>query len=427
MTALTSLTLSEQPSAPAAPPPVKVLKCTSTAEFLAALPVLTGFTDQHSLFIVLFQGRRGGNVLRMDLPETQSRSDIQSLLDGVVALMEETGAGDQGPAIVLTTSQRFADTVGAPWGRLAHQLKRRFHREGWQLRELAVIAGDGWCGLLGGTAGVKRPLSEITESPFAVAAQKRGAALTPLSSVGELPKPDPVRAIAVATHLTALQQRSGLRSAAPGETPSNNWIRTTTTLADDCFGAPLHSAQEFQGSSSQKRLSPKKLARFIDANQTQSKWLILVLTALTRAEFVVSVVLESGADRFADIRATQAPRTVCGTREAWSIQHLLFSLSHEMPERKKLRGAVRVLEDAISHSPREMRPPLFAFLAWAWWMLGMQSVASRMVTYSLEVEPNHELSLMMQSLIANPPVAHLHRLRAEFDQAGMNHSTEPHL
>lgn len=416
MTTSTSLATTEPDSVPPGTPPAEILRCSTTADFLAALPLLTGFTDENSLFIVLFQGRRGGNVLRMDLPETQSRRDIQVLLDGIIALMNETGAGEQGPAIVLTTSQRFADTVGPPWGRLAHQLKRRFHREGWRLRELAVIAEDGWCGLLSESKGIRRPLSEIAESKFATSTPKRGRLLKPLSSIGALPDPDPARTAAVAAHLNALQQRRELRGLAPGENYSTNWIRKTSGLAEDCFGAPRPSSQDSQDASSQKLLSTKRLARFIDATQSQTPWLVLVLTALTRAEFVVSVALESGLDRFTDIRVRDASRAVRGTRAAWSIQHLLYSLSHELPDRAKLRSAVNVLNDAIAHAPRTMSPPLFAFLAWAWWMLGMQSVATRMIARSLEVQPDHELSLMIQDLIAHPPAAHLHRLRAEFDQ-----------
>lgn len=415
MTTSTSLVPTEHASVPPSTPPAEILRCSTTADFLAALPLLTGFTDENSLFIVLFQGRRGGNVLRMDLPETQSRRDIQVLLDGIIALMNETGAGEQSPAIVLTTSQRFAETVGPPWGRLAHQLKRRFHREGWRLRELAVIAEDGWCGLLSDKCPW-RPLSEIAESKFASSAQRRGTLLKPLSSIGTLPDPDPTRIVAVSAQLNALQQRRELHGLAPGENYSSNWIRKTSGLAESCFGAPRLSDQGPQDASSQKLLSTKRLARFIDAAQSQTPWLVLVLTALTRAEFVVTVALESGLDRFTEIRVRDASGAVRGSREAWSIQHLLHSLSHELPDRAKLRSAVSVLNDAIAHAPRTMTPPLFAFLAWAWWMLGMQSVATRMIARSLEVQPDHELSLMTQDLIAHPPAAHLHRLRAEFDR-----------
>lgn len=416
MTTSISLTDSERASVPPGTPPAEVLRCSTTADFLAALPLLTGFTDENSLFIVLFQGRRGGNVLRMDLPETQSRRDIHALLDGIIALMNETGAGEQGPAIVVTTSQRFAETSGPPWGRLAHQLKRRFHHEGWRLRELAIVADDGWCGLLDDHDGARRPLSEISESKFATSTQRRGSIFTPLSSIGELPLPDPTRTVAVAAHLKTLQQRRELRGLAPGEIYSSNWIRKLTGLAEACFSVTRPSSDGPKKVSSLELLSTKQLAQFVDAAQSQTTWLIFVLTALTRAEFVVSVALETGIDRLTNIRVRDASRAVHGTRESWSIQHLLHSLSHELPDREKLRSAVRVLNDAIAHAPRTMSPPLFAFLAWAWWMLGMQSVAARMIARSLEVQPDHELSLMTRDLIAHPPAAHLRRLRAEFDQ-----------
>ncbi len=418
MTASLSLTASDRSSPRAGESPVETLRCTSTADFLAALPLLTGFTDQNSLFIVLFQGRRGGNVLRMELPETQSPNEVGVLLDGITTLLKDTGAGAEGPAVVIATSQTFEDSVGPPWGRLVHQLKRRFHREGWKLRELAVIADDGWCGLLGSNAGARRPLSEITESEFATSARSKGSRPRPLSSIGDLPEPDLARAHTVAKFLKEFQQRQDLRGATGPADHSINLIRNTAGLADHCFGTTGPAAHASQSPRPLRKLPARQLAHFISAAQSQTPWLVLVLTALTRAEFVVSVALDSGVDRLTDIRIDDVPGAVRGTRESWSIQHLLSSLSHELPEREKLRAAVRVLEDGIAHAPREMSPPLFAFLAWAWWMLGMQSVATRAVTQSLEVQNDHELTLMVQRLIQSPPVAHLHRLRAEFDHAG---------
>lgn len=104
-------------------------------------------------------------------------------------------------------------------------------------------------------------------------------------------------------------------------------------------------------------------------------------------------------------------------RNAWSIEQLLLSLSHEMPRRQKLRAAVTAMEDAVVHAPEDHRPALFALLAWAWWTLGMQSVAARMVAQALAIDPSHELTLMMQRLCENPPAAHLHRIRSEYADA----------
>lgn len=403
------------PNLTSSAPPPETLRCSGTADFLAALPLLTGFTDQNSIFLVLFQGSRGGSVLRMKLPETQAPHEISQLLDGVIALLHDTGAGPAGPAIVIATSQQFSDTIGAPWGRLSHQLKRRFRREGWSLRELAVIAGDGWCGMLGNDAGRPRPLSEITESEFAHAVRARVPAPRSLASIGALPHTDAARAKAVAQYLDTLKPYDALSGHTFRADHSTKWLRKTAALAERCYNTTAAHTPHSAPSAPSAPLRANTLARFISAAQSHTPWLVLVLTAMTRAEFVVSVALETSIDRLTDIRIDHEPEATPGTRDGWSIEHLLCSLAHELPERAKLRSVVHVLEDAIAHSPDHMRPPLLAFHAWAWWMLGMQSVAARSIAQSLALLNDHKLTRMVQRLIDNPPAGHLHRLRTEFD------------
>lgn len=420
----------------------ETLRCKTTADFLAALPLLAGFSAEDSLFLVLFQGRRGGDVLRIDLPDPDSRHDTEMLLDGVMALLSETGAGPDGPAIVLTTSLQFGDQSEAPWARVAHQFKRRFRRRGWPLRELAVVADDGWCTMLGGSSGKRRHLDEIAASEFA--AESREARSRSLASIGALPAVDAARAEAVAKHVRELEQRARSRSAHPAAEISSSrlalWIKQVTTIADRCFGAAFIESEAYglrlPGPSGP--LTPRLLAKLIDAAQKPPSWLALVLTALTRAEFVTTVSDECGEQLFGDIRVGDirlddrnehtvseppsdpelgAGNTTPLHRNAWSIEQLLLSLSHEMPRRQKLRAAVTAMEDAVVHAPEDHRPALFALLAWAWWTLGMQSVAARMVAQALAIDPSHELTLMMQRLCENPPAAHLHRIRSEYADA----------
>src|SRR5690606_7463560 len=46
----------------------EIIKCRTTADFLAALPLLVGFTATNSIFIVLFSGKAAGRTIRLDLP-----------------------------------------------------------------------------------------------------------------------------------------------------------------------------------------------------------------------------------------------------------------------------------------------------------------------------------------------------------------------
>lgn len=420
----------------------QVLRCENTADFLAALPTLTGFTAENSLFVVCFQGDRGGNVMRINLPDSDDPSTTKDFLDFIVSLLRQTGAGKEGPAAVITTSLSFAAAPPIPRGRLARQLKRCFQREGWRLRELAVVASDGWCGLLHDSTGIARPLSEIEQSPVSMRVKDRAQPIMNLASVGELPEADPGRTESVEFHLKQLHQRrlagsTHPASSMPREDRALLNIRQAARIADVCFAAPPRggtgpavtvparraaparpsegtmAAEPHKGHQTPERL----LAKLIDAVQTQTGWLVCVLTALTRAEFVVDMAHETGADRFTDIHVERLPGTRLGAREGWNIRHLLTSLAHEMPPREKLRRVIAVTEDAIAHAPGEFQPPLFAMLAWAWWAIGMQSVATRIVARGLSTAPTHELLLMVQQLCEAPPSAHLLGLREEIARA----------
>src|SRR5690606_38831373 len=137
---------------------------------------------------------------------------------------------------------------------------------------------------------------------------------------------------------------------------SHDWLRRTTWLAGNCFRFPHPTPRRSHRVSQRGMLPATRHAQLIDTAQDHPPRLLPVLTALTRSEFVVDVALESGLDKYTDIRISNVPGATHGTRESWSIEHLLFSLSHELPEREKLRAVVVVLEDAIVHAPRELRP-----------------------------------------------------------------------
>ncbi|MCA0380065.1 MAG: DUF4192 domain-containing protein [Actinobacteria bacterium] len=410
-------------------PPPEILRCSSTADFLAALPSLAGFTAENSLFVVCFQGNRGGNVIRIDLPDSDAPKVATGFLDCVVSLLHDTGAGAERPALAITTTLSFAESGAVPRGRLAHQIKRRFRREGWQLRELAVIASDGWCGLLGESGGRARPLSEIEQSPIAAKARRRDRSYGDLAMVGTLPQADPARTAAVQNQLRTITQRQS-DDEAHGATAQVNRvllrISRAASVADTCLRAvhqtalaspestaSLHAAKKHQ----RRRVPARLLAKFIDSAQQQQGWLVCVLTVLTRAEFVVEMVHDTGAERFAEIALESVPDSPPGPHDAWSIRHLLTSLSYEMPPRERLRSAIAVTEDAIVHAPAETRPALYALLAWAWWALGMQSVAARIVGDGLALAPKHKLLVMVQQLSETPPAAHLIDLREQFANA----------
>lgn len=416
------------PVTPLDPPPrPDVLRCESTADFLAALPFVTGFTDGNSLFVVLFLGRRAGDVLRVDLPP-QGDARVERFLDGLVSLIRDTGAGAGAPAFVFMTSQRFDEQQTVPCIGLARRLQRRLRDEGWAPRELAVVAADGWCGLLADGPLRARPLSEISQHPLAVRARGLHGAPLPLDEVGRLPVVDPQRAAAVQRHLIEFERRRLTPSAHPAGASARSFsvrMLGASRVAQACLD---HWDEDRASDRTREPLEPRLLARLIDAAQSSDLWLVLALTVLTRLRFVEMLAEQSAAELLHELPVSATgsdsgengagrPDGGSGGPAAWSIEQLLLSLSHELPETRKLRRAIRVLEQAASHAPQDRRPCLLALLAWAWWVRGMQSVSQRLIAQALEIDGDHELTLMVRRLSAAPPVSHLRRLRTTFDAA----------
>lgn len=383
----------------------KVLRCTSTADFLAALPFLTGFTAQDSLFIVIFRGKRGTDAVRIDLPDERRAAETANFLSCLIDMLRDTGAGPASPALVITSSQRFNEAGEAPHGGLARRIIRRVRREGWSLRECAIVAADGWFPLLGGTPEGRRSLSEISASPIAAQTSALGLQSRPLESLWTLPAADPTRTAAVATRLQELQGRAHVAASSvlPGSSGSAarvSHMPGIARVAKACFDA---------GADEDPDLDARLLARLIDAAQTPQCWLVLALTALTRVELVEALIDGDEGEVLARIGVSGdggEPHSA-----TWSIAQLLNALAHDCPEPAKLRAAVAACAQAAAHASERMRPGLLSLMAWAWWMLGLQSASQQLVKQSLAIEPGHDLTRMVQCLAQTPPASRLEQLK----------------
>lgn len=393
-----------------------VLRCSGTADFLAALPALTGFTAENSLFAVLFSGRRANRAIRFDLPDPGDTGAVERLLDGVSGLLRTTGAGREGPAFVITSTRSFSEAGGPPWRELARRLRRRMRQEGWALRDLAVIAPDGWAGLMGrGDSGRRRPLSEISASPIAAVTTAAGVEeAAPLSELGRLPDPDPRRAAAILAQLAELDRRGSARTAE--EVPARSAGAADTSSASSATGATgatgANSAPPwaygvvrvargcFENSGPP---DPRLAARLIRASERGDHWLLLLLATMSRAESLIEIIESVGRDRFVDVPVDIDAGSEPGPELGWSLRRLLHALASMRPDLADLKRAVDVLSDAAAHAPVARRPGLLALLAWAWWMRGMGSVAARVIDEAAEIDADHELLRMMRRLTAGPP------------------------
>lgn len=384
----------------------EVIRCRSTADFLAALPQLTGFTAPDSIFVVFFSGRRAGRAMRVDLPASDRPSDSLGLLDLICDALHDLGSVQgvvSDPAVVISSGQTFAAAGGPPWRKLATRLERRLRREGIRLRELCCIAPDGWVSYRDPEAPpAGRPLSEIDESPIALEARLRGETRPPLSQLGAVPDPDPEKRAAVAA---ALEEIPPFESS--GAAPSDFVARLAEHLRHPppagAYGWMTDTAEVVRALRDEDHpLEPSMTARLIRCAQHPDRWLLLALGILTRPEFPEELAREMGPAQFAgvpvDLDAGPAP----SRRAGWSVRRILTSISPDFTGFERIPEIRRRLLAAVSEAPDELRAGLLALSAWVWWLGGTQSVAHRQALEAVALDPDSALARMAERMVSYP-------------------------
>lgn len=399
--------------------PSRVITCHGTADFLAALPQLTGFTAQGSLFVVLFAEARAGRAVRMDLPEPDDPRTTAQLLELVVDILRTSGAvGRSGsaPAIVISSAHTFAAAGGVPWVRLARRIERRLRRERIGIRELCCLAPDGWASYLEpDPPSAGHPLSDIATSPVALEASVHGPPVPRLSELGAIPTPDGRRARAVDRALAALTPvpAPAHMPAAPSPGSDSDVDSATESLPSPGAGPGLRGydvPQWFHDTATATRalrsegpgLSAAATAAVIHAAAHPDRWLLIALGILTRPEFPAELARDMSARPFTDVAVDLDADPQTAARPGWSIRRVLASICPEFTDHARLHTIRTRLLTVISESPAPERPALLALSAWVWWLGGNQTVAQRHVRAALDEAPEHELARMVDRIVRVP-------------------------
>lgn len=417
-----------------------VVRCQGTADFLAALPHLTGFTATDSIFIVCFDGSRSGQAVRADLPARDSPSDTLALLDFISGLSRDisTARGTRcALAIVIATSERFADSpYSPPQQRLARRIERRLRRERVPVQELCVLAADAWVSFFDSRAPREgRPLSEIAESPVTHEARSHGAEPSDLAHLGIIPEPDPDLADAVGAALDrVLPHDFPVSTGVPPHLPETGnlteyaleWMTETSAVT-----RWLLESAEFDADAD-------AVARLIRATAHPGRWFVLALGLITRPEFPVELGREHPLGNFIgipielDVDLGIAPasrpqpsaasaagwvgrcahgepdsdgvcrRALHAPPPGWSVYRLLASICPEFTAHERLPELRARLREAISLTPEALRPGLLGLSAWVWWLSGTQSVAQRQLDAAQAIDPDDPLLRMLRRLTDQP-------------------------
>lgn len=367
----------------------QVLKCSGTADFLAALPQLAGFTATHSLFVLFFEGSRTCEAMRVDLPpndDPRETADLLEFLSHAIRSFSLNNGRTSAPAIAIMSAQSFAECGGPPWLRLARRIERRLRRDHIYPRELCVRAPDGWVSYLDATAPRGgRSLDDIEQSPIAVAARLARQQVPTLTELGALPPADPDRMARTATELAVLEQAARARVAlAP--VASRTLCDTQASLTPESVGQIAHVAGTAQG------------------------WWHLAMGVITRPEFLGELEQEFGEHLLGKLPVAASASAPL------SMASILAAIGPEVTERERLAPARGHLARALADLPEAARPGVYALSALVWWLCGSQTTANAQLDAALAIAPEHEVSLMVRGLVAVPVVARQLLLPADAGQ-----------
>ena len=321
-----------------------VIRCETTADFLASLPRLVGFTAPDSLFVVLFSESRAHGAMRVDLPDGESPEAVDAYIAELIGWVAhaEHQHGTSRPAFVITSSLSFSEAGEIPWRRFAGRLDAQLERAGISPRELCCLAPDGWASYL----DLGAPL---TGYPLNLIDRSAAAPDSPLPTLAELGQQRRVRPTERDAFAGALERERAKR-------------------AHPSFGHTLTAAADWHA------LGDRQAARLRD-----------------RLEVLFSPgkrTLEECASLVSDL-TTDAGWTCCFDSLATAASTAHDPAAARDPDRAALSRLVAASDTLAFIAPlvsRSERAAFTALCALAWWFRGLESVATAHIAEALRLD-----------------------------------------
>ncbi|MHA3724153.1 hypothetical protein ACXR2T_09770 [Leucobacter sp. HY1910] len=159
-----------------------VLRATNSADFLAALPRMTGINAPNSCHVVLFGGKpnnsntRTNRTLgsaRLDLPTSDQLSDPAAMMAWAAQVATLSARADSAVIVLDTDATLPGSPSDSPYGLLAMLVKLAgealvgagsVHTP--KFKDVLLVGANGWASLLNHGPATLRSLDEITSSPL---------------------------------------------------------------------------------------------------------------------------------------------------------------------------------------------------------------------------------------------------------------------
>jgi len=403
-----------------------VLRSTTTADFLAAVPALAGFTARNSIVVIPFAGSRTHGAMRMDLPPRATASVARAIGDAIPRLVAQLPGAD-GLAVVIYTDATFADHHGTPHLELWRGMQRRIVRSGLVLREACCVAADGWVSYLEPRRPVDgHPLSEITDTRMALEAAFHAGELPDITAWSTLPDADAELARRVATaadDLLFLGERldsfgiahtvdldpvglaERVRATPASELPVSVLTEIVATAQQPALRDVLLIALAFGRDAGERTAAQQR--RALERQRATGE----TLDEIVAAEYadVVSAITEgadaggvgAGAGDAGSVDADAGNAGAPTTTERYDDALLMLGRSRRRPDHDALLTAIKALRRAASHAPRQLRAGTLCILTWMLWARGTLSAADRMHELAAEADPELRMVETLGWLLAS--------------------------
>lgn len=353
-----------------------VLRASGSAEFLALVPTLAGYTPRRSLVLLPFSGSRTHGAMRVDLPPDDA--DADAVADAVIGLVSRVAGTDAVAVVVYTDDgpQPIPDGLLLPHWALVEALLDTAEETGLRVVDALCVTSSGWACYLDDEPEL-RPLERIPQAPRVpgIAAvdgdQDAGA---------ELPRAD-----------LAEKERVG------------------RALAD--LDAVLH--QEETGRIGGERMNPQALDALAMLDDLPAFFEALLDAPANLPPFAAAGLLWC-LDRpiFRDVAVVQWATDLAAGRRTLTAQ-LAASAGAAMPDElggvflgqgprpdpDRLRVALEVVRLAAARAPRASRVGPLTVAAWLSWALGRSSHAAYYLRLAAEIDPEYGLASLLRSMV----------------------------
>jgi hypothetical protein len=379
-----------------------VIRAASAPDFLALVPRLLGFVPERSVVLVPFAGNRTLGAMRLDLPDTVDRDEIDRVASTFIGMVCKVAHVDA-LAVVVFTDTPVGRAEALPHDALVGALLTRADLCGLRASDALCLAPDAWGSYLdpalprGGRSLDAIPFDDpaFSDLPVRRGGQGAGAAL---------PAADPAERARVARALdrleAALQTVAAEILAVEGEDPDED--------TDD--GAGAHGAEMESVDLFVARLLVEDAPLFFedvldgDVAAPPAEQLAGLLWALSRPVLRDVALVQWASDLAHGDEAMDAQLTwTHGDPFPPDLGRIMWG-EGAAPDAERLERALGMTRRALSAAPRAMRPGPFAACAWLAWALGNSTHAAAYARNALAIDPDHGMAQIVQTYVA---AAHL--------------------